>query len=167
MVPSYRHLLLLPLNQPHAKRSHLSATFLGSRICSVINIIALSSTISINAFLASPSLCPAPSTGLTQYAPNNVAKTATNSTCANFWPGQTRGPRAHGMKLPWGGEMKVWRDGRSPLLEGTNQRSGRQLRLSGPHVLGSVCSACTLMFTAVDGGILISFPPGPCSVWVS
>ena len=59
-------------------------------------------TSSIRRDAARPSLTPSAATGSTLYSFRRHAKTATNSTCENFLPGQTRGPAAHGRNAPCG-----------------------------------------------------------------
>ena len=140
--------------------SHLSERLRGFSICSVINEMADSSTIRANALLPSASLSPSWSTGLTRYCRNKLAKTATNSTCENLRPTHSRGPSAHGMKVPGSGSMKVscviWDVCMSLLLDGgeetLSQRLGRQARASEPQVSVSVWRAWTFILIPVFGG---------------
>ena len=91
--------------------------------------------------------------------------TLTNSTWANFRPGQLRGPSAQGMNVPFAGSLCDSSGGFDGMLllslveaNLVIQRLGSQVRESEPQVLGSVCKAWTLMLTKVAGGKRIELP---------
>lgn len=128
----------------HTFFDQASATLLGFCICNVIAEMAESFTISSSFCLPSSQFPPSFRTGHTLCSRNNVATTATNSTCANFCPGQIRGPSAQGMNWPCGGSM-------SPPL-GVIQRLGFQVKESGPQKRGLQWMAWVFMLIAVLGG---------------
>ena len=137
-VGRYEYAAIIHKSPPPLLLHHLSPRLLGSSICSVIAEIADSSTIRTSALLASSSLSPSTNTGPTLYRLNELASTATNSTCENLRPTHSRGPSAQGMKVPGWGVM-----GSSLVVVGVeeegggggvSQRLGRHSRASEPQV---------------------------------
>ena len=93
------------------RRLHAAATLSGSRICSS-NSTLLSFTTFRTRCLACGNVSPGRGIGSTRWFRNRAAMTATNSACANFFPGQFRGVTGPGEIVP---------------LSGTNWRSALSL----------------------------------------
>ena len=124
-APCPRHI------SPQALSSQTSLTLSGWFILSVI-LRLLSITHSLNLLTAISMVSPPSSFGRTLCFKNSFATTATNSTCANFFPGQTRGPEAQGMKVPAGGCSTSSVPGLGEV-DAMMKRSGRKARASGPQ----------------------------------
>lgn len=113
---------------------HLTPTRDGSFICNSI-LTAPSSTVSSTLLCAPSSLSPNIRSGSTLYRRKRVAITATNSTCANFLPGQFLCPSDHGKYVPCAGVKRhsaftPASAGNEPVLI---QRLGRQDKASAPQ----------------------------------
>ena len=124
----------------------------GSFIFTVVPVSTTSSTFFMMTWRFS-SLPIVPATSTRAPYPNSATITATNSTCANFFPGQTRGPSAQARNVPGFGSKncsspKPW------LGEAMIQRSGRQVKLSLSQFVGAVCKAWLLTTTNVEGGMV-------------
>lgn len=126
--PSTRlHVLLLSLTWiPFPSPSFLLYTF---RICNVR--ILMLSFISPSSLLSICSLLSLSKSGTASilFLRRSFNKIEVNSTCAIFWPGQTRGPVDHGTNVPFGGEKSVpWA---SSQREGRNTNSSFEQGDSG------------------------------------
>jgi hypothetical protein len=79
--------------------------------------------------------------------------TATNSTCENFLPGQTRGPAAQGRNAPVGVGASF-----SPVSSVVIQRLGSHWSALSPHEAEDVCRPARLTPTNVFLGIVYDVP---------
>jgi hypothetical protein len=102
----------------------------------------LSSISSLKNSLDSSSPCPFRGAGSTCSRPNSVEMTVTNSTCDIFWPGHTRGPPDHAMKVPRSGVIS-W-ESAPRTAPGRSQREGRKSWASGPQEARSLCRPALL-----------------------
>src|ERR1700753_1708781 len=115
----------------------INSIFPGSLIFNVVPLSLESSIVSITLRFTSLSDSPFDNLfTLTLLVPaNNVNMALTNSTCANFLPGQTLGPMDHGMNVPLEGSMSC---SCSSPIELLLHRLGLQDRASCPQILGFV-----------------------------
>jgi hypothetical protein len=116
--------------------------------------------------LSNSTLPPSEPTGphaLTSVPLSTVAKTATNSTCANFIPGHIRGPEDHGA-YPSGAGIKLSslrRDDTECEAEVVEKREGDSIQRFGFQeegelkVEGSVCMPCMLREISVLVGTMM------------
>ena len=142
----------------------MTATSLDFRI-SNSSWTLLSFTTSSTLSLALAKLSRGLGTGLTICRWNSAAITATNSTCANFFPGQLRTPSDHAINDPLAASMISSLAScalKFPAFDGFVElihRFGSHVRESEPQYLGSVCNACSIGTTRVSGGIdTVSLP---------
>ena len=127
-----------------------------------------SSVVAKALFLAASELSPGSGTMTTRRSHRKQARTATNSTWANFAPGQFCGPSDQGKYVLCTGVMssswcsRVAKFNLDPLEPGAVgaeiHREGCQRRGSGQY-LGCVCTASRLGVTPVCDGTIISLPP--------
>jgi len=140
---SLMHFLCLNIVAPTSNsiihlRLQVTATLFGSRICKS-SCILVSFTTFKTRFLAWSIVSPFPGTGYTRWVRNRAAMVATNSTWANFLPGQLRTPSDQAKYAPFSGIRSFSRESRvliSPEADSEEcsiHREGRQVRASSPQ----------------------------------